>query len=350
ASTQTWAVAQRYVYSPYGSLTVLNADFSATPSGTQPISDYLYQGMSLDSITGLYYARNRNYSPSLGVWISQDPAQYINGANTYQMEGSGPIGKLDSSGLDYFFYKVEHVSGFVNYKVFLHHSWWKWPFMSYDELIKEVPLKVHKCPPGLSATQERVMQNLVSGLVDGWNQLLWTEDEIAVEQQAVRALAVTAISAGTGFAGDALLGAIVARAGLGSAGAASASTGLLSNGAVGGELLSTGTAAGTGLSTGIGATVPLSTGLLPVGAAATGGGLAGFLIGGGSSLAGAAGGNYLGGVLTGDTAGPLIGPTDIAGATLDGVAASAADGSGVQAAASGGSIALSLASDFGLTP
>ena len=99
ATTQTWGVTQRYIYSPYGSLTVLNADFSAPPAGTQPISDYLYQGMTLDAVTGLYYARNRNYSPSLGVWTSQDPAQYINGANTYQMEMSGPVGAVDPSGL-----------------------------------------------------------------------------------------------------------------------------------------------------------------------------------------------------------------------------------------------------------
>jgi len=38
-------------------------------------------GMTLDPVTGLYCARNRSYSPSLGRWINQDPAGYINGAN-----------------------------------------------------------------------------------------------------------------------------------------------------------------------------------------------------------------------------------------------------------------------------
>ena len=98
-TTQTWGVIQRYIYSPYGSLIVLNADFSTPPAGTQPISDYLYQGMTLDAVTGLYYARNRNYSPSLGVWISQDPAGYINGADRYQLVGSGPVGLTDALGL-----------------------------------------------------------------------------------------------------------------------------------------------------------------------------------------------------------------------------------------------------------
>ena len=57
-----------------------------------------YQGMTLDAVTGLYYARNRNYSPSLGVWISQDPLQYVNGANTYQFVESGPVGNVDPWG------------------------------------------------------------------------------------------------------------------------------------------------------------------------------------------------------------------------------------------------------------
>ena len=98
-TTQTWGVTQRYIYSPYGSMIILNADFSTPPAGTQPISDYLYQGMTLDAVTGLYYARNRNYSPSLGIWISQDPLQYVNGADTYQVEMSEPVGAVDPSGL-----------------------------------------------------------------------------------------------------------------------------------------------------------------------------------------------------------------------------------------------------------
>ena len=69
-----------------------------SPAGTQPLVDNLYQGMTLDSVTGLYYARNRNYSPSLGRWINQDPAGYINGANTYQFVGSNPVGNVDPDG------------------------------------------------------------------------------------------------------------------------------------------------------------------------------------------------------------------------------------------------------------
>ena len=103
STTQTWGVVQRYVYSPYGTITVLNADFTPAAAGTQPLVDNLYQGMTLDAVTGLYDERNRDYSPSLGRWMEQDPAQYINGANTYQFVDSSPVGNVDASGLWYQF-------------------------------------------------------------------------------------------------------------------------------------------------------------------------------------------------------------------------------------------------------
>ena len=52
-----------------------------------------------DPVTGLYYERARWYSASLGTWISQDPLQCINGANTYQFVGDGPVGSQDPNGL-----------------------------------------------------------------------------------------------------------------------------------------------------------------------------------------------------------------------------------------------------------
>ena len=56
-------------------------------------------------------ARNRNYSPSLGVWISQDPAQYINGADRYQFVEGGPVGRTDPTGLLTYSYESDY---FVN--------------------------------------------------------------------------------------------------------------------------------------------------------------------------------------------------------------------------------------------
>ena len=109
STTGTWGVTQRYVYSPYGNITVLNADWSTPPGGTQPAVNNLYQGMTLDAVTGLYYERFRNYSPSLGVWISQDPAGYVNGADAYQFVESGPVGAVDPKG-QFYWWGVAHVA------------------------------------------------------------------------------------------------------------------------------------------------------------------------------------------------------------------------------------------------
>ncbi len=85
---------------------------------TQPLVNNLYQGMTLDAVTELYCERSRDYSPSLGRWMEQDPAQYINGANTYQFVNSSPVGNVDASGL----YKLPGVRKPVLIKTGARHS------------------------------------------------------------------------------------------------------------------------------------------------------------------------------------------------------------------------------------
>ena len=97
AATQTWGVSERFVYSPYGSVLIFDASFTSIPDAFN--WQYMYQGGRFDTATGLYHFGARNYSPSLGIWISQDPAVYINGANTYQFVGSSPINLTDENGL-----------------------------------------------------------------------------------------------------------------------------------------------------------------------------------------------------------------------------------------------------------
>ncbi|MGC8560722.1 MAG: RHS repeat-associated core domain-containing protein [Phycisphaerae bacterium] len=83
---------------------------------TQPLVDNLYQGMTLDAVTGLYDDRARDYSPSLGRWTEQDPAQYINGANTYQFVDSSPVGSVDASGLYLGFSRLTGAIGYGIYR------------------------------------------------------------------------------------------------------------------------------------------------------------------------------------------------------------------------------------------
>ncbi len=105
AGTGTWGVVQRYVYTPYGVPTVLNANRGARSNIRDPshrvagptMNGWGYCGRE-DPITGLYDFRHRDYSPTLGNWIEQDPAGYINGGNTYQFVMGQPAEAVDKNG------------------------------------------------------------------------------------------------------------------------------------------------------------------------------------------------------------------------------------------------------------
>jgi RHS repeat-associated protein len=95
AGTQTWGVVQRFVYSPYGTATVLTPTWTATTDAFN--WQYMHQSGRLDPISGLYLFRHRDYSPTLGVFVSEDPAaQY---GNLFLYEAGSPADGLDASGL-----------------------------------------------------------------------------------------------------------------------------------------------------------------------------------------------------------------------------------------------------------
>ena len=68
-------VVERYLYSPYGEVTVLDNDFSSDADGA---SDYnntaLYTGRTLDTPTGLMYYRARYYHAQLGRFVGRGPS------------------------------------------------------------------------------------------------------------------------------------------------------------------------------------------------------------------------------------------------------------------------------------
>jgi RHS repeat-associated protein len=62
---------------------------------------YLFQGGRYDSTTGLYEFGARDYSPTLGRWMEQDPAGYAAGdSNLYGFLAEDPLDATDPSGLD----------------------------------------------------------------------------------------------------------------------------------------------------------------------------------------------------------------------------------------------------------
>jgi RHS repeat-associated protein len=88
-------VMQRMIYDPYGVATVLT---SAWGSSGNSMFEYGHQGGRYDSISGLYNFRMRDYSPTLGRWMQQDPMGYVDGMNLYQYEVSNPIRFTDAMG------------------------------------------------------------------------------------------------------------------------------------------------------------------------------------------------------------------------------------------------------------
>jgi RHS repeat-associated protein len=94
-------VVERYVYDPFGSVTVLDAEWNERSSGSEYDWLYLHQGGRYDITSGLYHFRYRDYSPSLGRWTSLDPIGYAAGdVNLYRTVGNGPTNYVDPWGLD----------------------------------------------------------------------------------------------------------------------------------------------------------------------------------------------------------------------------------------------------------
>ena len=54
----------------------------------------------MDTTTGLFYFRNRDYSPTLGRWVTMDPIGYQSGTNLYNALYNNPVVRIDFTGLE----------------------------------------------------------------------------------------------------------------------------------------------------------------------------------------------------------------------------------------------------------
>ena len=126
------AVVERYAYTPYGEVTVLNGANGADLNGTvtewaadsDGISDignvYLYTGRERDPETGLQLNRMRFYSSILGRWLNRDPGGRL---ESLQMAVQGPMMTIGRShatvGLDpmiSFAHSQDYPDGFSLYQ------------------------------------------------------------------------------------------------------------------------------------------------------------------------------------------------------------------------------------------
>jgi RHS repeat-associated protein len=89
---------ERYVYDPYGKVTIYDDDWSETREESSYDNRILFAGYYFDNETGLYHVRNRYYHPYFGL-ITRDPGGYVDGMSLYEYCRGGPVGATDAMGL-----------------------------------------------------------------------------------------------------------------------------------------------------------------------------------------------------------------------------------------------------------
>jgi RHS repeat-associated protein len=68
------AAVERYVYDPYGKVTIYSGDWSSTVAWADSRkNEILYCGYRYDPETGMYHVRNREYQLTLGRWTPRKP-------------------------------------------------------------------------------------------------------------------------------------------------------------------------------------------------------------------------------------------------------------------------------------
>ncbi len=93
---------ERYVYSPYGVLTIYDATWSNIRSASSYDNAYTYTGRRYDKETGLYYYRHRCLSAQLGRFLSRDPIGYEAGVSLVEYVWDAPTYRSDPVGLQVF--------------------------------------------------------------------------------------------------------------------------------------------------------------------------------------------------------------------------------------------------------
>jgi RHS repeat-associated protein len=91
-------IIERYRYSAFGKLEVLNADFTAK-TGNFPSQRFTFTGREWEPEAGLYFNRARFYDPDAGRWLSRDPIGESGGVNLYCYVGNNPFNGTDLFGL-----------------------------------------------------------------------------------------------------------------------------------------------------------------------------------------------------------------------------------------------------------
>ena len=95
-------MVERYTYTPYGAVTVLDASGAPQAGNTSAFGwQYLFQGGRLDAVTGEVQFARRDYIPSEGRGRSGSAGLAAGDLNIYRFVGSDPIDETDPTGLGF---------------------------------------------------------------------------------------------------------------------------------------------------------------------------------------------------------------------------------------------------------
>src|SRR5260370_33099586 len=75
-------VQERYDYDPFGSVTILAANWTTRGSSNYGWV-FFFQGKRFDFATGLFASRERDYSPTLGRFVENDPLGFGGGDTNF---------------------------------------------------------------------------------------------------------------------------------------------------------------------------------------------------------------------------------------------------------------------------
>jgi RHS repeat-associated protein len=95
-------LVERYEYDAYGKPTIYNNAYSIL-STTTIGNTFMFTDREYDAETGNYYYRARNYHPTLGRFMQQDPignwGDIGNNGNAFTYVGNNPVNRIDPMGL-----------------------------------------------------------------------------------------------------------------------------------------------------------------------------------------------------------------------------------------------------------
>jgi RHS repeat-associated protein len=95
------AIAERYLYDPYGGVGVRTWNWAADSDNKSDFGQsHLFTGRELDLETYLQLNRHRFYASHLARWLTRDPIDYWGGTNLYAYVGGMPTYYVDPSGLE----------------------------------------------------------------------------------------------------------------------------------------------------------------------------------------------------------------------------------------------------------